>query len=177
MLQFSDVINIKQVYLIALVATSRMWINKLELNFSDFCEYSCISEINFPKKKHIKISVTSSRFISTINFENRLISYISEGHFSNHLREADQISKSSTYNLWRQSAFAQMTKYLIPHYVLFLRYLPMKLVMPEAGLQLFLKHDKTIRKVPIMESKNGLKKSTEVHFNTSKIFLVFLQRI
>ena len=45
--------------------------------------------------------------------------------------------------------------------------------MPEAGLQLFLKNGKTIRKVPIMESKNSLKKFTEVHFNTSKIFLLY----
>ena len=45
--------------------------------------------------------------------------------------------------------------------------------MPEAGLQLFLKNGKTIRKVPIMESKNSLKKSIEVHFSTSKIFLLY----
>ena len=34
-----------------------MCIHKLELNFSDFREYSCISETNFLKKKRIKISV------------------------------------------------------------------------------------------------------------------------
>ena len=50
-----------------------MYIHKLELNFSDFCEYSYISEINFPEEKHIKISVKSSGFVSSINFENRLI--------------------------------------------------------------------------------------------------------
>ena len=58
-----------------------MCIHKLELNFSDFREYSCISEINFPKKKHTKISVKCSRFVSSINFENRIISYISEHCF------------------------------------------------------------------------------------------------
>ena len=33
----------------------RMCIHKFELTFSDFCEYSYISEINFPKKKHQNI--------------------------------------------------------------------------------------------------------------------------
>ena len=32
----------------------RMWMQKLELNFSDFCKYSCISEINYPKKETSK---------------------------------------------------------------------------------------------------------------------------
>ena len=45
---------------------------KLELNFSDFCTYLCISEINYPKKKHNKISVKSSAYVCSINFENRL---------------------------------------------------------------------------------------------------------
>ena len=58
-----------------------MCIHKLELNFSDFCQYSRISEINFPKRKHIKISVKCTRFVSIINFEYKLISYISEHFF------------------------------------------------------------------------------------------------
>ena len=57
-----------------------MCIHKLELNFSDFFEYSRISETNFPKNKH-KISVKCSRFVSSVDFENRLISYISEQCF------------------------------------------------------------------------------------------------
>ena len=89
--------------------------HKLELNFSDFCKYLCISEINYPKKKHIKISVKSSRFFNSINFKNRLISYISEHRFSNQWWKTDYISKSSTSNLWHQAAFVQMTKYLMPH--------------------------------------------------------------
>ena len=40
-----------------------MCIHKLELNFSDFYKYSCISEMNFSKKKHIKIT----RFVISIN--------------------------------------------------------------------------------------------------------------
>ena len=51
------------------------------LKISDFCKYSCISEINFPKKKNIKILVKPSRFVGSINFENRLISCISEHCF------------------------------------------------------------------------------------------------
>ena len=42
---------------------------------------SCISEMNFPKSKRIKISAKCSRFVSSINFENRLISYISKHCF------------------------------------------------------------------------------------------------
>ena len=34
--------------------------------------------------KQIKILNKSSRYVSNINFENRLISYISEHHFLNH---------------------------------------------------------------------------------------------
>ena len=64
-----------------------MCVHKLELNLSDFCEYSCISEINFPPKKHIKISVKYCRFVSTINFEKRLISSISEHCFLRILTE------------------------------------------------------------------------------------------
>ena len=33
------------------------------------------------KEKHIKISVKSSRFVSCINFENKLIPYIPEHRF------------------------------------------------------------------------------------------------
>ena len=62
------------------------------------CENSCISEIYFPKKKNIKILVKYCRFVSSINFENRLICYISEHCFLNHWRETD-ISKSGTSNL------------------------------------------------------------------------------
>ena len=47
-----------------------MCIHKLELNFSDFCDYSCILEIKFLKKKHIKILVKCSRFVSSITFEH-----------------------------------------------------------------------------------------------------------
>ena len=39
--------------------------HKLELNLSDLV-FMYISEINFPKKKHIKISVKQSRFVSSI---------------------------------------------------------------------------------------------------------------
>ena len=53
-----------------------MRMHKLEVTFSDFCKYLCISEINYPKKKQIKILVKSSRFVNSINFENRLIFYI-----------------------------------------------------------------------------------------------------
>ena len=41
---------------------------KLELSFSDFYTYLCISEIHYPKKKHNKISAKSSTFVSSINF-------------------------------------------------------------------------------------------------------------
>ena len=84
-----------------------MRIHKLELNFSDFCEYSYISEINFPKKKHIKISVKCSRFVSSINFENRLISYISKHCFLRILtRKKEQsnkipvLTKSTNMGIW-----------------------------------------------------------------------------
>ena len=65
-----------------------MYIHKLELNFTDFCEYSYISEINFPEKKRIKISVKFSRFVSSISFENR---FITGGKLpeKNHRKESD----------------------------------------------------------------------------------------
>lgn len=63
------------------ILRGRMCMHKCELNFSDFCRYSCISEINFPKMKRTKKSVKSSTFVSSINSENRLISYISEHRF------------------------------------------------------------------------------------------------
>ena len=72
----------------------RMCMSKLQLNFSDFCKYSCIQEINYPKKKHIKILDKSSRFPRSVNFEKRLTSYISEHCFLNHCWETDQISKA-----------------------------------------------------------------------------------
>ena len=88
-----------------------MYIHTLELNFSDFCKYSQISEINFPEKKHIEIPVKSSRSVSSINFENRLIT---GGKLSqiNHRKASHQISKSSTSNLRHQSP-KNMTKYVI----------------------------------------------------------------
>ena len=55
---------------------NRMYMHKLQFNFLDFWKYSCILKMNFPKKKHIKILVKSSRVVSSINFENRLISCI-----------------------------------------------------------------------------------------------------
>ena len=64
--------------LIACVARSRMGIHKLELNFADFCKYSFISEMNFPKQKHIKISVKSSTFVGSINYENTHFLYFRE---------------------------------------------------------------------------------------------------
>ena len=132
-----------------------MYIHKLELNFSDFCEYSYISEINFPEEKHIKISVKSSRFISSINFENRLITGGKLPQI-NHRKESDQISKSSTSNLRHQSP-KNMRKYAMPHLcsVRFtLRQISMKQVMSETGEQLFLRNGKTIRKAPIMDFKS-----------------------
>ena len=70
------------------VAGSRMYIHKLELNFTDICEYSYISEINFSEKKLIKISVKSSRFVSSINCKNR---HITGGKLpeTNHRKESD----------------------------------------------------------------------------------------
>ena len=133
----------------------RMYIYKLELNFSDFCKYSQISEINFPEKKHIEIPVKSSRSVSSINFENRLIT---GGKLSqiNHRKASHQISKSSTSNLRHQSP-KNMTKYVIVHLysVLFtFRQISMKQVMSETGEQLFLRNRKTIRKAPIMDFKS-----------------------
>ena len=55
--------------------------HKLKLNLSGFCKYLCILEINYPKKKHIKKLVKSSRYVSGINFENRMNFYVSEHHF------------------------------------------------------------------------------------------------
>ena len=65
MFQFSDKVNLKWVCWIAWFVGSRMYIHKLELNFSDFCKYSYIYEINHPplpppaQKKIIKISGSS----------------------------------------------------------------------------------------------------------------------
>ena len=95
--------------------SGRMYKHKLDLNLSDFCKYSCILDI----KKRIEISVKSSRFVSSIDFENSLTSYIPMHSFLNHWWETDQLSKRSIHNLWHQPAFALMIKYLTPTYVLF----------------------------------------------------------
>ena len=58
-----------------------MCMHKLKLNLSGFCKYLCILEINYPKKKHIKKLVKSSRYVSGINFENRMNFYVSKHHF------------------------------------------------------------------------------------------------
>ena len=73
----------------------RMCMYKLELIFSDFCKYSYISEINYliPKRNTSKYQ-SSSRFVNSINFENRVISYISEHHFLNHGRETFRFQKA-----------------------------------------------------------------------------------
>ena len=127
---------------------------QLELNFSDFCKYSCISEINYPKKKRIKLSVKFSRFFNSINFENRLISCISENQFSNQWWETDYISKSSTANLWYQPVLCLMFCSPCP-----------EVDTNETGhvrdtFIAILKNNKTIRKASIMVSKNCFTKKS-----------------
>ena len=93
----------------------RICMHNLQLNFSDLSKYSSISEINYTQNKSTKILIKSSRFISCINFENRLILYISKDCFLNHWRETEKITKSNASSLWHQPAFAQMTKYVIAY--------------------------------------------------------------
>ena len=117
-----------------------MCIHKLELNFSDFCEYSCISEINFPKKKHIKILVKCSRFVSSINFENRLLSKPIR------FQKAVPLICVISLPLHRWQNILCLT------YVLF--FLPWGRYQWNRSCQLFLKSGRTIRKATIMVSKN-----------------------
>ena len=81
-----------------------------------------------------------------------------------HVCYAKQKINLACPNLWHQPAFAQMTKYLMPHLCsahLSLRLIWMKQAMSEVGLLLFLKNGKTIRKTSIMESKNFFTKSLD----------------
>ena len=63
-----------------------------------------------PKKEHTKLSVKSSRFVSSNHFENGLISNISEQRSLNCWLEADLISGSNNWNLWHQPVFARNGK-------------------------------------------------------------------
>ena len=123
------------------------WAN-LNLSSQIFASIHLFRKSIVPPKKYIKI-LNKSRFVSSINFENKIVPVFSDYSFFNHRTETEQISKSSTSNLRYQSAFAQMTKCLLPHLCsahFALRQMSMKQVITEAGLQLFLKRVKLLGK-------------------------------
>ena len=123
------------------------WTN-LNLSSQIFASIHLFRKSIVPPKKYIKILIKSSRFVSSINFENKIVPVFSDYSFFNHRTETEQISKSSTSNLRYQSAFAQMTKCLLPHLCsahFALTQMSMKQVITEVGLQLFLGMVKLLR--------------------------------